>query len=95
MTGMTCGMCAMQIRHKLNKIDGVRASVDFDTEIATVDVRGDISVSELCEVVRKAGYAAEQRSETRVAADDSGARPSQGSLRQFLMLVLRWLTSGR
>jgi cation-transporting P-type ATPase A/B len=94
-TGMTCAMCAMQIRNKLNKIDGVRASVDFDSKTATVDVSGETSAADLCEVVRKAGYGAEERSEVTIAADDSGSQTPHGPLMQFFMLVLRWLTSGR
>jgi P-type Cu+ transporter len=34
--GMTCASCAMRIERKLNKLDGVSASVNFATETATV-----------------------------------------------------------
>ena len=36
-TGMTCASCANRIERKLNKLDGVTASVNYATEKATVD----------------------------------------------------------
>ena len=36
-TGMTCASCANRIERKLNKLDGVHASVNYATEKATVD----------------------------------------------------------
>ena len=36
-TGMTCASCAQRIERKLNKLDGVEASVNYATEKATVD----------------------------------------------------------
>ena len=35
-TGMTCASCANRIERKLNKLDGVQASVNYATEAATV-----------------------------------------------------------
>ena len=35
-TGMTCASCANRIERKLNKLDGVTASVNYATEKATV-----------------------------------------------------------
>lgn len=35
--GMTCGSCAARIEGKLNKVDGVTASVNFATEKAKVE----------------------------------------------------------
>ena len=34
--GMTCASCATRIERKLNKLEGVEASVNFATEQATV-----------------------------------------------------------
>ncbi|MCX6480561.1 MAG: heavy metal-associated domain-containing protein, partial [Mycobacterium sp.] len=36
-SGMTCGACAARVQTRLNKIDGVRASVNYATRVATVD----------------------------------------------------------
>jgi P-type Cu+ transporter len=35
--GMTCASCAARIERKLNKLDGVSASVNYATEKAAVD----------------------------------------------------------
>ena len=36
-TGMTCASCANRIERRLNKLDGVTATVNYATEKATVD----------------------------------------------------------
>ena len=36
-SGMTCAACAARVENRLNKIDGVRASVNYATRVATVD----------------------------------------------------------
>ena len=61
-SGMSCAACAARVETKLNKVDGVRASVNFATRVATVDAAGSVHTDELCEVVRKAGYEAAPRS---------------------------------
>jgi len=58
-TGMTCASCANRIERKLNKLDGVRASVNYATEAATV--RFDparVDTDRLLETVQAAGYSA-------------------------------------
>ena len=58
-TGMTCAACASRIERKLNRIDGVTASVNYATERATVDLgTSPISADELIEAVRSTGYGA-------------------------------------
>ena len=57
-TGMTCASCANRIERKLNKLTGVRASVNFATERATVEHPADITVDRLLDTVRAAGYQA-------------------------------------
>ena len=66
--GMTCASCAARIERKLNKLDGVTATVNFATESARVAVPASVSTGELISVVEQAGYsattmAAEPRSE--------------------------------
>ncbi len=56
--GMTCASCATRIERKLNKVTGVRASVNLATERATVSHPAEVSVDQLVEVVRTAGYQA-------------------------------------
>ena len=57
-TGMTCASCANRIERKLNKLDGVTATVNFATEKAKVSFPGTISRDQLLETVEQAGYAA-------------------------------------
>ncbi|MGW5314362.1 heavy metal translocating P-type ATPase [Nocardia thailandica] len=56
--GMTCASCANRIEKKLNKIDGVTATVNYATEKARVDFTGDIAPADLIATVEQAGYTA-------------------------------------
>jgi Cu+-exporting ATPase len=56
--GMTCASCANRIERKLNKLDGVTASVNFATEKAKVKVAGNIDPDTLVAQVEAAGYTA-------------------------------------
>jgi Cu+-exporting ATPase len=57
-TGMTCASCANRIERKLNKLDGVTATVNYATEKAKVVFPGSITPEQLVETVEQAGYAA-------------------------------------
>ncbi len=57
-TGMTCASCANRIERKLNKLDGVTASVNYATERARVQFPEGISTDDLLATVESAGYAA-------------------------------------
>src|SRR6266508_706800 len=56
--GMTCASCAARIERKLNKLDGVEATVNFATERATVHCDIDVSAEQLVAAVESAGYGA-------------------------------------
>ncbi len=56
--GMTCASCANRIERKLNKLDGVSASVNYATEKASVQHRPGIAVEDLLRTVEQAGDAA-------------------------------------
>ncbi len=56
--GMTCASCAARIEKKLNRMDGVSATVNFATEQATVDHPAAVSTDELIAAVRSTGYTA-------------------------------------
>lgn len=76
-SGMTCAACAARVESRLNKLDGVRASVNYATRVATVDAPEALTINELCGVVQRAGYDAELRtagSEQRPDPDDATAR---------------------
>ncbi|MFF4340237.1 heavy metal translocating P-type ATPase, partial [Kitasatospora sp. NPDC001540] len=57
--GMTCASCAARIEKKLNRIDGVEATVNFATERARVDFGPGTSVADLIATVERTGYSAE------------------------------------
>src|SRR6266545_5003131 len=56
--GMTCASCAARIEKKLNKLDGVEATVNFATEQATVHCDAEVPFVELIAAVASAGYGA-------------------------------------
>ena len=57
-TGMTCASCANRIERKLNKLDGVTASVNYATEKARVSYPDTVTTDQLLSTVESAGYAA-------------------------------------
>ena len=58
LTGMTCASCANRIERKLNKLDGVEASVNYATEKARVAFADDVTPDDLVATVQKTGYGA-------------------------------------
>ncbi len=55
--GMTCASCATRIEKKLNRLEGVAATVNFATETASVHYDSAlVHVDDLIETVRKTGY---------------------------------------
>ena len=66
--GMTCAACAMRIEKKLNKLDGVEATVNYATEKARVITDGAVDADDLIATVEATGY---QASLPAAAADGS------------------------
>ncbi|GAB7036205.1 MULTISPECIES: heavy metal translocating P-type ATPase [Catenuloplanes] len=56
--GMTCAACANRIEKKLNRMDGVTATVNYATEKATATVGAGITADDLIATVEKTGYTA-------------------------------------
>ncbi|SDP51906.1 Cu+-exporting ATPase [Pedococcus dokdonensis] len=56
--GMTCASCATRIEKKLNKIDGVTATVNYATEKARVSFPATVSTDDLLATVERTGYTA-------------------------------------
>ncbi len=68
--GMTCASCANRVERKLNKLDGVTATVNYATEKARVQFdSGTVAAEDLVGAVEAAGYAAALPS-TPGAADE-------------------------
>ncbi len=57
-SGMTCASCANRIERKLNKLDGVTATVNYATEKARVEFPESLDPTDLVRTVEQAGYAA-------------------------------------
>jgi P-type Cu+ transporter len=87
--GMTCASCAARIEKKLNKIDGVTATVNFATEKAHVEYIGDVSADQLVQTIEQAGYSAQpQTPKTEESDADSEAGDPAAALRQRLLISL-------
>ncbi|MFF5035592.1 heavy metal translocating P-type ATPase [Nocardia salmonicida] len=90
--GMTCASCANRIEKKLNKLDGVTATVNYATEKARVEYSGDLTPENLVATVEEAGYTAA----LPVSKIDKGAASAPAtegddptaSLRQRLLISL-------
>jgi Cu+-exporting ATPase len=86
-SGMTCASCANRIERKLNKLEGVTASVNYATEKAKVAYPDSLSTTDLLSTVEAAGYSAALPAAPGAAA--SGAPegdPELDALRQRLVV---------
>ncbi|MCA1984647.1 heavy metal translocating P-type ATPase [Nocardioides nematodiphilus] len=81
LTGMTCASCANRIERKLNKLDGVTATVNYATEKARVTYADGVSTDDLIATVEQAGYgAALPAPPIADRADDAVAPPEDVAL---------------
>ncbi|MCM3300413.1 heavy metal translocating P-type ATPase [Streptomyces pseudogriseolus] len=79
--GMTCASCAARIEKKLNRMEGVSATVNYATEKAKVTFRPDLDVADLIATVEATGYTARQPEpdpSPGAAGDGQGGGPAQG-----------------
>ena len=56
--GMTCASCAARIEKKLNKLEGVTATVNYATEKAKVTYAGSLTPEDLVATIEATGYTA-------------------------------------
>ncbi|MEV7370293.1 heavy metal translocating P-type ATPase [Streptomyces sp. NPDC090301] len=88
--GMTCASCAARVEKKLNRIDGVTATVNYATEKARIEHPPEVGVDALIATVVKTGYTAEEppppEPEPAAAAEEPepALDPGLASLRQRL-----------
>ncbi|MFJ2947580.1 heavy metal translocating P-type ATPase [Streptomyces sp. NPDC087226] len=85
--GMTCASCAARVEKKLNRIDGVTATVNYATEKARIAYPPDIGVADLITTVERTGYTAEEPAPARdeAPAEDGEADPELTALRHRLI----------
>ncbi|WP_432083885.1 heavy metal translocating P-type ATPase [Streptomyces sp. WAC 04229] len=76
--GMTCASCAARIEKKLNRMDGVSATVNYATEKAKVSYGGEVSVPDLIATVEATGYTAHEPEPVR-AGPAPGTEPAAPS----------------
>jgi len=92
--GMTCASCAMRIEKKLNKLDGVAATVNYATEKAKVTVPAGYDPALLIAEVEKTGYSAalpapkKTKNDTTQGGDADDADPELTSLRNRLIVSI-------
>jgi Cu+-exporting ATPase len=68
-TGMTCASCANRIERKLNKLEGVTATVNYATEKAKVAFAEGVTTDDLVAAVEQAGYGAQLPQSERTEAE--------------------------
>ncbi len=74
-SGMTCASCVARVERKLNRLDGVAATVNLPLESAHVVLSADVTDQDLVDAVESAGYEARvtrRRTADGAAADDAG-----------------------
>ncbi len=97
-SGMTCASCAARIEKRLNKLDGVAASVNFASEHAAVAFDpAQVDLDELIGAVEAAGYGASLPEEV---VEDDPARPYRRRLVLaaafgLVLAVLAWVPDSR
>ncbi len=74
---MTCASCASRVEKKLNKLDGVSATVNFATEAARVSFPETLTVAELIAVVERTGYTAVLPARSRAEQDQEDAAAAE------------------
>ncbi|MFJ7955256.1 heavy metal translocating P-type ATPase [Streptomyces sp. NPDC096319] len=83
--GMTCASCAARVEKKLNRMDGVTATVNYATEKAHVEHAPDVDVDALIATVVKTGYTADVPLPPAPEQEEEAAEdPELASLRQRL-----------
>ncbi|MGX1474848.1 UNVERIFIED_CONTAM: Cu+-exporting ATPase [Streptomyces canus] len=82
--GMTCASCAARVEKKLNRMDGVTATVNYATEKARVSYPAGVEVADLVATVVKTGYTAEEPAPP--AEEPAQDDPELTALRQRLLV---------
>jgi Cu+-exporting ATPase len=89
---MTCGSCAARVERKLNKLDGVQASVNYATEKALVVVPAGVSVEDIVREVEAAGYTAAIPRPPAAASAPAPDEPAPVDLLRQRLIISAMLT---
>ncbi|MEZ3178195.1 heavy metal translocating P-type ATPase [Streptomyces pimonensis] len=85
--GMTCASCAARVEKKLNRMDGVTATVNYATEKARITYPPGTEVADLISTVVRTGYTAEEPAPPQDESDGTPAAqagPESAALRRRL-----------
>ena len=88
--GMTCASCAARVEKKLNRMDGVTATVNYATEKAKVTYADSVTPADLVSTVEKTGYTAALPAPPRASTEaEAAAEPDATEpLRRRLLVSL-------
>jgi cation transport ATPase len=86
--GMTCAACAARVERTLNKLDGVRASVNYATAKASVAAAAGVQISDLIARVQRAGYRAAPIEPDQPAPLEPTDAPVRFLLRRLVVATL-------
>ncbi|MFJ1974822.1 heavy metal translocating P-type ATPase [Streptomyces sp. NPDC087903] len=84
--GMTCASCAARVEKKLNRMDGVSATVNYATEKARVAYPAGVEVADLIATVVRTGYTAEEPAPEVEAPEQAPHDPELSALRERLLV---------
>ncbi|MEU7468363.1 heavy metal translocating P-type ATPase [Streptomyces sp. NPDC044984] len=73
--GMTCASCAARVEKKLNRMDGVTATVNYATEKARITYPPGTEIADLITTVVRTGYTAEEPAPPRDEGDGTASAP--------------------
>ncbi|WP_309094591.1 heavy metal translocating P-type ATPase [Streptomyces sp.] len=86
--GMTCASCAARIERKLNRMEGVSATVNYATEKAKVSYSGEVSVGDLIATVEATGYTAQQPAPEEPPGEPAAGTDELRPLRERLVTAV-------
>lgn len=84
--GMTCASCAARVEKRLNKLEGVSATVNYATERAHVTAPEGVATDTLIAEVEAAGYSAAEPGPGPVDDETGEQDPELDDLRQRLLV---------
>jgi P-type Cu+ transporter len=91
--GMTCASCAARIEKKLNRTDGVAATVNYATEKARVVLTDPVALEDLIATIEATGYTAAAPQPAPITAATTTARTGETEVTNLSQVRQRVLTS--